>query len=200
MEASGTGGLILHAVDVTNNGIIQSQQWFACRPRGVPIISGGTLSTNGTGVIRSVVGDNFSDAFAPILDGVSNGVLTNSGTVEIGATDKLVITGTINNSGTINLLGNATQAATLFIEHTATLRGTGSLVLSNSPLNSIISAGGAATLENAQTISGAGSIDVDRGFNQSLVFHNDFSGIVNATGINALVFGPPALSLGPGHQ
>ena len=193
MEASGTGGLILQAVDVTNNGIIQANNGSHVDLSGGAIISGGTLSTNGTGVIRSVVGDNFSDGFAPILDGVSNGVLTNSGTVEIGATDKLVITGTINNSGSINLRGNATQAATLFIEQTARLGGTGALVLSDSPLNSIISVGGAATLENAQTISGAGSIDVTADSNQSLVFHNDFSGIVNATGINALSFGPASL-------
>ena len=130
MEASGTGGLILQAVDVTNNGIIQANNGSHVDLSGGAIISGGTLSTNGTGVIRSVVGDNFSDGFAPILDGVSNGVLTNSGTVEIGATDKLVITGTINNSGSINLRGNATQAATLFIEQTARLGGTGALVLS----------------------------------------------------------------------
>jgi Ca2+-binding RTX toxin-like protein len=156
------------------------------------IISGGTLSTNGTGVIRSVVGDNFSDGFAPILDGVSNGALTNSGTVELGATDKLVITGTINNSGTIRLLGNATQGATLFIDQNTTLQGEGSLVLSDSGSNVIEADRSGSTLDNFQSIAGAGFIDVDTDVNRSLTFQND--GIISATGTNALVF---EANLGP---
>ena len=196
MEASGTGGLAFKAVEVTNNGTIRANNGSPVDLGAAVIISGGTLSTNGTGVIRSVVGDNFSDNFTPILDGISNGALANSGSIEIGATDKLVITGTINNSGTIKLLGNATQGATLFIDQNTTLQGTGSVVLSNSGSNVIEADSSGSTLDNFQSIAGAGFIDVDTDLNQSLLFQND--GIISATGTNALVF-EANLGPSPGH-
>ena len=188
MEASGAGGLILLGEDVTNTaGTIQANNGSHVDLNGLVTIAGGTLSTNGTGVIRSVVGDNTSEIFLPRLDGASHGALTNRGAVEIDATDKLVITGTLNNFGTINLLGNATQAATLLIDQNAVLLGSGAVVLSDSASNLIV-ANGDSILENAQIIEGAGVLALvsDTGL---LTLHNDFNGTINATGTNALLVG-----------
>jgi hypothetical protein len=195
MEASGTGGLILQQATVLNQaGVIQANNGSHVDLAAGVIIAGGTLSTNGTGVIR--IQPVATPEFAPRLDGASSGALANLGTVQIGATAQLVVTGTLDNFGTINLLGNATQAVTLFIDQSTALQGTGAVVLSDSTSNSIQAGSLDAVLDNGQTIEGAGFINVVRDLTHSLTFHNDFSGIVNATGINALTIASLGASRG----
>jgi len=195
MEASGAGGLILQQANVLNQaGLIQANNGSHVDLAAGVTIAGGTLSTNGTGVIR--VEPVATPEFTPRLDGASSGALTNLGTVQIGATAQLIVTGTLNNFGTINLLGNATQAATLFIDQSTTLLGTGAVVLSDSTSNSIQAGSLDAVLDNGQTIEGAGFINVVRDLTHSLTFHNDFSGIVNATGINVLTIASLGASRG----
>ncbi len=54
IEASGGGNLFLTAVDVTNTaGIVQANSGSSVVLGDAVTIAGGTLSTNGTGVIRS---------------------------------------------------------------------------------------------------------------------------------------------------
>ena len=186
MEASGVGGLFLDAVTIVNNGMIEANNGSHIDLDAV--ISGGTLSTTGSGVIRSI---SSSGIVFPMLDGSSNGPLTNLGRIEVNAGNRLTIAGTIKNDGTISVLGTATQAATLLIDLDTTLQGTGSILLSNSASNLIVSTNrGDLVFDNQQTISGAGSITVvsTGSTSAALTFHNDATGIVNATGTNGLVF------------
>ena len=197
MEASGAGGLVLQQSNVMNQaGIIQANNGSHIDLGAGVGIAGGTLSTNGTGVIRvQPVADGFPE-FTPRLDGASSGALTNLGTVQIESTAKLTVTGTLNNFGSINLLGSATQAATLSIDQNTTLLGTGAVVLSDSTSNLIEADSLNTVLDNRQTIEGAGFIDIRRDFTHTLTFHNDFNGVVNATGINALVIASLGASRG----
>ncbi|WP_163353350.1 hypothetical protein, partial [Escherichia coli] len=73
--------------------------------------------------------------------------------------------------------------------------GHGTVQLSDSNLNTIapdpiFNSGGNTTLDNFETISGAGSFITGGGSNFNAVFtlHNEASGVIDATGTNALRF------------
>ncbi|WP_213030349.1 hypothetical protein, partial [Acinetobacter baumannii] len=73
IEASGRGGLVLDAVNVTNNGTIEANNGSHVDLENGTVISGGTLRTTGTGVIRSASAANVAfDQSGPTLDGISN--------------------------------------------------------------------------------------------------------------------------------
>jgi hypothetical protein len=196
IEASGRGGLVLDAVNVTNNGTIEANNGSHVDLENGTVISGGTLRTTGTGVIRSASAANVAfDQSGPTLDGISNGAISNLGLIEIGNGNTLRIEGTIANDGTIELLGTSTSSASLLISSNATLIGHGTVQLSDSNLNTIapdpiFNSGGNTTLDNFETISGAGSFITGGGSNFNAVFtlHNEASGVIDATGTNALRF------------
>ena len=131
------------------------------------VIAGGTLSGDGT--IETVGGVNTFDDVA----------IASATTVDITDNTVLDLTGLITNSGVIalNSSGDATE---LQVFGDALLEGSGQIVLTDNAQNAIVSDGSAATLINANTIAGAGTIG---DFFLTLV--ND--GDIDATGANALI-------------
>lgn len=125
-------------------------------------LTGGTLTTSGSGVIR------LPTSVTEI------GGLENLGTLEIRGSTTL-LGGTLTNHGSM-LLGSGSSGASLSIKPGVTLTGNGTLTLSNSLSNQISSWGiGTGTLVNdtGHTIQGAGRIGsyglalINRGLVQS---------------------------------
>ncbi len=109
------------------------------------VIAGGTLSGDGT--IETMGGVNTFDDVA----------IASATTVDITDNTVLDLTGLITNSGVIalNSSGDATE---LQVFGDALLEGSGQIVLTDNAQNAIVSDGSAATLINANTIAGAGTI------------------------------------------
>jgi len=116
------------------------------------VIDGGTVTTSGGGTISS----NWVGFSAPALDGRTN-IVTNAGTFQIPDGNAAVLLGTVNNTGTILLNGAASQTDLHFQAQSATLTGKGTVIMSNSPNNTIGGFGGGLTNLN-NTIEGAGHI------------------------------------------
>jgi hypothetical protein len=118
--------------------------------------SGGTLTTSVGGIVG--VTNNTSSEHNATLEGMTNTV-TNAGTFEVFDGGTAVLDGTINNTGSI-LLSGASASTLLDVSgptHAATLTGSGTLTMSNSPNNVIGVFGGGLTNVN-NTIQGAGHI------------------------------------------
>ncbi len=109
-------------------------------------ISGGTLSTSGTGLIHTIGGNTST---------LEN--LTNSGAYQVDNNATTVVVGTITNNGNINLAsgGNTTE---LQLNGNVTLTGTGTVTMSNNSNNVIVGAAPGNTLTNSETIQGSGNI------------------------------------------
>ncbi len=106
-------------------------------------ISGGTLTTSGTGVING-------DGTVYLTN------LTNNGTYNVVNNTTTEISGTITNNGTINLDSSGSNTF-LYLDANTTLAGTGAVVLGSGGPNYINGAGG-TTLTNDSTIEGVGNI------------------------------------------
>lgn len=102
-------------------------------------VSGGTLTTSGTGIIQSQNG---------ILDGTAN-TPTNAGKLDVSTFD-LFIQGKVNNTGTIAV----GSGVCVILNEPATLAGSGKLTMI--PGSCIFGSGNAFT--NQSTIEGAGTI------------------------------------------
>jgi hypothetical protein len=151
MQASNGGTLFLESSFQTNynntGGTIQALNGSTVGLFAVTI-TGGVLTTSGTGVIET-----FGGGANPILNN-----LTNAGTFKILGSGGAALEGTVNNTGTIQLLSTG-GATDLFVTGTATLKGSGTVTMSDSPSNLIVSLnGGSNQLINQSTIQGAGSI------------------------------------------
>ena len=161
LEASGGGQLQLYGSSWTNTGgtITAATGSDVVLDAGVTV-TGGTLSTSGTGVVYG--------------DGATLVGLTNTGQFQVQNGYVTDISGTINNTGTITL--NGTNAYTfLQLNGNATLTGSGTVVLgSASPYNTIEAAASGDILTNQSTIVGEGQI----GNASGLVVNN--SGTINA--------------------
>ncbi len=128
-----------------SGGIIEAQDDSQVTLR-YATLTGGTLHTTGSGVIRL-------PASVTAIGG-----LENSGTLEILGNTTL-LPGTIVNDG-IMRLGSGSSGASLSVSQGVVLAGGGTLALSNSSANQIASAGPPGTLVNevGHTIQGAGAI------------------------------------------
>jgi hypothetical protein len=125
-------------------------------------VAGGTLTTKSGGLIDSSGVD--------VLDGTTNPVTISSGSVfQVGiglGANGYGIQGSIVNDGTIDV-GNSSFAATLYLGSTsgaasATLSGSGSVVMANSSLSNIFADGSTpVSFTVEEPISGAGSINGD---------------------------------------
>lgn len=134
-------------------------------------LTGGTLSTSGSGVIR------LPTSVTAI------GSLENLGKLDIRGSTTL-LGGTLTNNGTM-LLGSGSSSASLNISPGVALAGSGTLTLSNSSSNEISSAAigtGTLTNDSGHTIRGAGKIG-----NYGLALTN--RGLILADQSNALVLG-----------
>jgi hypothetical protein len=141
MEASSGGTLLIvygflgpfnntgGTIKALDGGIVQLQG---------EIYTGGTLTTNGTGVIQ-------------VSGGTVLNALTNSGSLQVSSNTG-VLQNTVTNSGTIQL-----QSGTLTMTGAVTLKGSGSLIMSGSSI--LGQSGGGGSLINQQLIHGAGTIN-----------------------------------------
>lgn len=136
-----SGGGILTTLGNTaianTGGIIEAQTGSTVNVGGT--VSGGTLTTSGTGKIQSENGT---------LDGTVN-TPTNAGTLDASTFD-LFLQGTVENTGTIAL----TSSSCMILSKPATLVGSGRLTMTST--NCIFGSGNAFT--NQSTIQGSGSI------------------------------------------
>ena len=178
MESTGTaalnGGLVLWNTAINNaGGTIQAVGAQANVDLQSVYIEGGTLTTSGGGVIQTV------DA-GSTLDGITSGVLTNSGTVIVNDSMMLSLVGTIANSGTIMESGFGNTGNTrLRLTGPVTLTGAGQVLLSDNANNQVFGNGALFMLTNqGNTISGAGQ------FGAGGMDYDNKSGTIRGTGTN----------------
>jgi fibronectin-binding autotransporter adhesin len=142
-----TGADSSNPVSINNaGGVIQAQDGSVVQLSYVTL-TGGVLTTAGTGVIR------LPTSVTAI------GGLENLGTLDVRGSTTL-LGGTLTNYGSM-LLGSGSSGASLSVKPGVTLAGNGTLTLSNSSSNEISSWGigtGTLTNETGHTIQGAGKI------------------------------------------
>ncbi|HWY22110.1 MAG TPA: hypothetical protein VNX26_12875 [Candidatus Acidoferrum sp.] len=181
MEATNGGTMEFNGTNWTNTGgTISAQNGSAVELTGNASITGGTLTTSGTGQIFVLSSNN---AF---LSG-----LTNSGTINVQNNSQLELTGAITNSGTITLqaAGNTTY---LLINGAVTLNGSGIVNLSstnNSYTNQIYGVGTTPTLTSFNTIEGAGNLgSSNMGFTNNGTLDANVAGLNLAINVNSSGF------------
>jgi hypothetical protein len=165
LEATAGGTLNLNGIAVTNTGglILASGAGSVVSLTGATSIDGGTLTTSLGGSIQSNGSATLNNV---TISGGSSYATNNASSTIIG--------GTLTNNGTFALNSTGGDTDMIIASGTsATLNGSGSVVMSNSANNRIYGFGN-ASLTNNQTISGAGQIGVVGGF----ALNNN--GIVNA--------------------
>ena len=143
LEASG-GILRLQNGSFTNTSFIVARNASVVELSGAAV-SGGTLATDSTSVIRNVGTSTLSN-------------LTNAGNFAANNATTTNLVGTITNTGTI-VLNSAGNVTNLVINGDVTLNGGGTLTLSNNSQNRIYGAVSTNRLTNvSNTIQGAGQI------------------------------------------
>ncbi len=140
MEASNGATLWVIAPVANTGGTIEALNGGTVTLDGP--VSGGTLTTTGTGVIQLTA------------DSILNGVL-NTGSVEVSSGNTGILQNTVTNPGTIQV-----ASGTLFMAGNVTLTGSGSLLMTGSSnleqnLTTVGPPGGSLT--NQQLIHGAGT-------------------------------------------
>lgn len=165
-----SGGLLTLNGGTTNNagGTISALAGSVVVLTNQAVVTGGTLSTTGTGVIR---------AQSVTLDGV-----TNMGTVAINAGASALLTNTVTNNGTFTFnatgayAGSQAQVADLRYNGNVTIAGTGTILLTDSSNNRLFSdQASRLTLGAGQTLQGAGRLlETGSGLTNQ--------GLINATG------------------
>jgi hypothetical protein len=143
MEA--TGGATLTIENTLNNtgGTIQAQNGSTVLIQN-GTISGGTLSTSGSGSFQTLSG---------MLDGTVNSP-TNAGLFTVSGRNNLNLKGTINNAGTIAL---DPTGGCLALSAPTTLKGLGLVTMAGSS-DCIFASSTTDTFTNQSTITGGGSI------------------------------------------
>ena len=181
IEASSGGTLKVGSNVANSGGTIKATGAGSLVELNNVTIAGGTLSTgdvtdhnNGLIAVEAAGGTNTS-----ILDG-SVHTVTVDGYVQVEAGANLELIGTIDNLGIIDvdpISGSATNA--LEIHGTVTLNGGGTVTLDGSS-DQIIAASGGDTLDNYDTISGAGAIGHIGG--GTLTLNNELGSTIEAIG------------------
>jgi hypothetical protein len=169
MQASNGGILRLDGFGAgtfdNTGGLIQALTGSEVRMDNSAFVTGGTLSTTGSGQFTVVGG---SIVFLSDLAITGNMATENNVDLRVG--------GTINNSGTVsvNSSGNATD---IELQAGATLTGGGTIILNSTAgqVNARINGTGALINMN-QTIQGFGSIGVN-----AIEINNQAGGIINAS-------------------
>jgi len=179
MQAEAGATLRLQGGDIANlGGLIQALDGSFVDLDGI-VIQGGTLSTEGSGIMR-VVG-------LSTLDG-NGSTLTNAGTIQLGNGLDLALEGSIENEG--NVAANSTGGFTDLIPTggAVTLSGGGTITLTNQTNNRIVGASGGSLTNVDNTIQGAGQI----GINATGL---DNQGTIIAAGTNKLTIDPAAAGM-----
>jgi hypothetical protein len=152
MEASGGGTLAFDGSTWTNTGgTIAAVTGSAVDLYASTSITGGTLTTTGTGQIY-IPGGNQAN--------LTSLTISSGSVLNVNNNGELNTNGTITNNGTITLQG-AGNSTYLYAPTSTTLTGTGSVVLTstNGDYTGIVDTAGGQTLTNNETISGAGLIE-----------------------------------------
>jgi hypothetical protein len=186
MEATGGATLQLNGSTWTNTGgTISAATGSSVELINSTSITGGTLTTSGTGQIFLNAG-----SFGYLTG------LTNSGTFDAQNNTQLNLTGAITNTGTINIQGAGNQTY-LIINGAVTLSGSGTIDLTSTNgqySNQIYGEGTTPTLVSSNTIEGAGNLGASNmGFTnngtvdanvagQTLAINVDSSGFTNWNG------------------
>ena len=150
MQAVNGGILAIHATPLNNTGgAIRALNGSTVNLQGGTVVYGGTLTTQGSGIIQT---PSSNDAY--IQD------LANEGHVSVQNAANLRILGTVVNNGTIAVDSTGTSNTYLYLEQPATLAGTGEVVLGPQSRNIISANAWTHVLTNAagHTIRGAGQI------------------------------------------
>jgi hypothetical protein len=174
IEATGAAGLTINAKSIANtaSAIIEANTGSLVKLQS-GIITGGTLKTSGSGVIR--IANSGSSFFA--FDGSNEIVHTNTminvaGTVDVSSGSVLVLLGTVRNTG--NILDESGSTIDLFSR--TILEGQGTITLSS---GSIIE-GELGLINVNDIIGGSGVIE-------NAALNNETGGVVDATGGGQLV-------------
>jgi hypothetical protein len=149
IEDTGTGGLVILGTNISGGAVEALGGGSHVDLNNGTISGGATLTTTGGAVIQVLN--------TGTLNGTGSKALNNTGTVLVNDATTLNLLGTIDNTGTI--IVNSTNDATNLIVNSAmvTLKGGGSVVLSNNGANYVTGAAAGDILDNAgNTISGAG--------------------------------------------
>ena len=163
LEASNGGTLDIDSNVRNSGGTIEATGAGSQVELNNVTIAGGTLSTgdltdhdNGLIAVEAADGANTS-----VLDGSDAAGTTVAGYVQVESGANLELIGTINNSGTIEVDGGIQPSITnaLEISRTVTLTGGGTVTLDGAS-DQIIAASSGGTLDNYDTISGAGTIGI----------------------------------------
>lgn len=112
-------------------------------------ISGGELSTTGSGIIRIITAATF--------DGTAH-IPSNSGYIELMNNADVIFLGAFNNSGTIHLASVASVTDFELHNGPVTLTGGGQVTTSNMSTNRIFGVSGGSLINVDNTISGSGSL------------------------------------------
>jgi len=189
MQSTGTtalnGGLDVVSTAINNaGGTIRAIGALAHVDLDGATIQGGLLTTSG-GALITTVGSGGA------LDGLTSGVLTNTGTVLVNDHTTLTLIGTINNTGMIRENATSGSGATdiRLGGQFVTLTGAGQFLMTDNPTNRVFGNAATHTLINqGNTISGAGQFGAG-----GMEFINNV-GTIQGTGSNALV-----VNLGSGN-
>ena len=171
-----SGGVLQLSGNFTNNATIAALAGSSVQLNAGTNLTGGTLSTTGSGTINNLGTDTLTNVTNAGTFIANNGVTTN-------------LAGTITNNGTIAL--GTTGGTTTFIQGNVTLAGTGTTTLVNGDV--VLSSGGngTVTVGQNQTIQGATGTGGGVGFGSGQL------GIVNQGTFNANVSGG-TLTIQPG--
>lgn len=143
MEASGGATLTIENTLNNTGGTIQAQNGSTVLIQN-GTVSGGTLSTSGTGSFQTLSG---------MLDGTVN-IPTNAGLFAVAGNNNLNLKGTINNTGTIAL---GSTGGCLALNAPTTLKGSGQVTMAANN-DCIFAFSSTYTFTNQSTITGTGSI------------------------------------------
>jgi fibronectin-binding autotransporter adhesin len=167
LEATNGATLALSGGTVTNTaGTIHADPASAVTLTNVTV-SGGTLTTSGTGTIQA----NCCLSYSTL-----NGVTLN-GTYQLNNNNIGYLQGTITNNGSMQINATGSSGTFLDIVGAVTLKGSGTLTMSNNANNALMGYAQAngASLTNQITVEGAGSITPPSGdsfINQATVNAN----------------------------
>jgi len=183
VDANVSGEILDVHLAISNNGTLRASNGGTLSLTGVEVANtGGVISAQSGGIVQlgiSVTGGTLSNVGGSILSGISttlNGSgagITLDGNYTVGANQATVINGTVNNNGQLAITGGG---ASLYIDGTVNLQGTGTVTLGIGDYNTIgyntLADADADTLNSFQTIEGQGNINVN--------FNNKTGKLVNA--------------------
>jgi hypothetical protein len=189
LEATNTGGLIIDATGVDNEGGVNAGKISATTSGAHVDLTAGSIIYGGT--LSAVAGAQFDVAANQngYLDGQDPGSpinITSGTTFNVNNNAALFLYGVINNQGVININGTANDTELRITSPIVTLSGAGHVNLASGPAFIFGVGGGADELDNINnTIAGEGTLG-----NGDLTLRNEAAGVVDANQTTSLTLNP----------